>query len=200
MNITKKIFIALFLGACLGIILNILMEIFPAFDLSYLLSIFVVVGKLFISSLKMLVVPVVFVSLVCGISGLGEITNLGRIGIKTICLYMLTTCMAITLALIMAYIVQPGISADFDLPSQFELREAPPISNVLINLIPSNPFKSFSDGNMLQIIFFALILGSAISIVGEKAKNVILVFNSLNTIVLKMGDADCTLWSFLFSC
>ena len=134
----------------------------------------------------MLVVPIVFVSIICGIGGIGDFSSLGRIGIKTICIYLLTTSVAISLSILVAWLIQPGLN---DLvtnsTTQILISDKPSLKEVLMNIIPTNPFKSLSEGNMLQIIFFSIILGSAISLSNEKGKFVKEFFESLNFVVLK---------------
>ena len=120
-------------------------------------------GKAFVASLKLLVVPLVFFSLACGASNLSDGSSIGRIGIKTIGLYLITTAVAITLALTVANIVNPGVGMSLAADSAFVAKESPPLKEVIISLVPTNPVKAMAEGNMLQVIVFAVLLGIAIS-------------------------------------
>mgnify|MGYP003318744409 CR=1 FL=1 len=134
----------------------------------------------------MLIVPVVFFSIVSGVTNLEDTTSLGRIGGKSIFLYLFTTFIAISFALIVASIINPGENANFVLEKDFKINSPPPITSVIENLIPKNPVKAFSEGNMLQIIVFAIIVGITITKmqIGQKVK-LKGVFTSLNDLFLK---------------
>ncbi|MCS5572210.1 MAG: cation:dicarboxylase symporter family transporter, partial [Pseudomonadales bacterium] len=119
-------------------------------------------GKAFIASLKLLVVPLVFFSLACGASNLSDGSSIGRIGLKTIGLYLLTTAIAITLGLSVANVVNPGMGLSLVTETTFVAKESPPLKEVIIALVPTNPVKAMAEGNMLQVIVFAILLGVAI--------------------------------------
>ena len=167
MSLTNKIFVSLVLGMVLGSLFN---AYFPELN-TYFLEPINILGSLFISSLKMLIVPVVFFSIVSGVTNLEDTTSLGRIGGKSIFLYLFTTFVAITLALIFASIISPGENANFVVDNTFKINSPPPISSVIENLIPKNPLKALSDGNMLQIIIFAIIVGVTITIMQLEQKS-----------------------------
>ena len=143
-------------------------------------------GKVFVISLKLLVVPLVFVSLTCGASNLGDSASMGRIGIKTIGLYLLTTAVAITLALFVATLINPGQGINLTSDAQFLANESPSLKQVIINIFPSNPFKAMSDGNMLQVIVFAILVGVAISRCGDAGQRVRATLNDWNDIIMRM--------------
>ena len=132
--------------------------------------IFDVVGRIFIASLKLLVVPLVFVSLVCGSAAMGENIKMGRIAFKTLSLYLLTTAVAITLALTFANIINPGVGIDTAAVASFSAPIPPSFKDVLIGIFPTNPIKAMSDGNMLQIIVFSILVGVAITQAGKAGK------------------------------
>ena len=185
-TITEKILIAFIFGIVFGIILNFSKEY------SFILYNFVTEnilstgGEIFLRALKMLVVPIVFCSLICGICNLKDFTSLGRISIKTISFYIFTTSIAISIAILLASIVNPGESFKSQIISnEIEINSAPKISEILINIIPLNPFESLVKGNMLQVIFFALLIGSAISISKSKGKSANDFFVSLNEVILQ---------------
>ncbi|MBN1969636.1 MAG: dicarboxylate/amino acid:cation symporter [Candidatus Delongbacteria bacterium] len=192
MGLTTQIFIGLIVGLIFGIILNIIIgkssDGVVAFLNSYVIEGFLnVVGKLFINAIRMLVVPLVLVSLICGVAGIGDIKKLGRVGGKTLIFYLITTALAITLALIVASVINPGAGLALDTSaSGVTAKEAPALSQVIINIVPSNPFKAMVDGEMLQVIFFAMLIGIAIAAVGKKVAGTLTLFEELNAIVMKM--------------
>jgi len=145
-----------------------------------------VVGSIFLASLKLLVVPLVFVSLVCGTAALDDVGRLGRVGGKTMALYVLTTGIAVTLAVCAAGFFQPGAGFDLVSDTAFQPTEAPPFADVLIRLFPTNPIKAMAEGNMLQIIVFSILFGLALTLSGKPGKNVLRIFEDLNEIVLRL--------------
>ena len=184
-NLTKTILYAFLFGIIFGIFLNTL-ESYLSLFYKIITEILDIGGTIFLSVLKMLVVPIVFVSIICGIGGIGDFSSLGRIGMKTIFIYLLTTSVAISLSILVAWLIQPGLNELVtNSNTQILISDKPSLKEVLMNIIPTNPFKSLSEGNMLQIIFFSIILGSAISLSNEKGKFVKEFFESLNIVVLK---------------
>ncbi|MGL1890122.1 MAG: dicarboxylate/amino acid:cation symporter [Spirochaetaceae bacterium] len=191
-TLTTRILLALGIGLLLGIILYPFREV-PFIDNYVLGFFFTLTGKLFVSSIKMMVVPLVFVSLTCGSASMGDVRKLGRIGTKTLVFYLLTTAVAITIAIILASIVGPGVG--FNVPSEeltFVAKDKPQLLNVIINMVPTNPFKALSSGNMLQIIVFSILLGTSLTILGEKAQKVTDLFTQLNEVVLKLVEMVMT--------
>ena len=186
LSFTQKILAAMLFGAILGIILNNII-VYNSLINQYLSNgVFEVVGKLFVNSLKMLVVPLVFCSITVGITSLGNLSLMGRVGLKAIIIYLLTTAFAITLALIFAIVIEPGQGYEIDSSIQFLAKEAPSLSSVLTSIVPSNPILAMADGEMLQIILFAIILGIAITITGNKAESFKKGIISLNEIMMSM--------------
>ncbi|SEI05825.1 Na+/H+-dicarboxylate symporter [Rheinheimera pacifica] len=149
-------------------------------------GIFHIGGEIFIASLKMLVVPLVFVSLVCGTCSLSDTSSLGRLGGKTIGLYMVTTAIAITLAIFAALLISPGKGVEMHSDASFDVSEAPPLSQVFINIFPSNPIESMASGNMLQIIVFAVLFGLAMALSGKAGERLAAVFNDLSEVIMKL--------------
>ncbi len=182
MTLTNKIFIALIVGSVLGSFFNYI----DLEDNNFILTFIEVPSSLFISSLKMLVVPVVFFSIVCGVSNLNNITSLGKIGGKSLFLYMLTTCVAISIALIISKVINPGFNGDITSIQEFTKKPGPSISAVITGIIPNNPIKAFVEANMLQIIFFSVLLGVTINLLGDKSKRLKSYFNIFNELFLKM--------------
>ncbi len=187
LSLTSEILIAMIAGAILGMVLNWLFSGVAFVDDIIVGGIFSTLGKIFVAALKMLVVPLVFVSLVCGVTTLGDVAALGRIGIKALALYLFTTAVAITIALSLAGIVSPGEGFLIGEGGvEFQGREAPPLSQVITDLVPSNPIAAFADGNMLQIIVFAIVFGIAMTLAGERGRHVQSLFVDLNEVIMKM--------------
>jgi Na+/H+-dicarboxylate symporter len=193
MSLTQRIVIAMLLGLLSGALLNVIfsLEVLPealAASLDSLLvnGLFDTLGQIFVRSLKLLVVPLVFVSLICGVSSLGNNSRMGAVATKTIVLYMFTTAIAIGLAIVTAVVVKPGVGIDLAMATEFVAKEAPPLKQTIINIFPSNPIQSMANGSILQVIVFALLVGFAISKAGDQGKRINNFFNDLNTVIMKM--------------
>ena len=182
MNLSIKIIIALILGALTGILLNLFAPgWFPPLD-TY---VFTPIGKIFISLITMLVVPIVFISIALGTAGLGDPKKLGRIGLKTISYFLITTSVAIIIGLSLAYLLEPGNAGTFETEGlEYSAEKAPPISETLLNIIPTNPIQAFAEANMLQIIVFAIFIGFALTILGSKVERVKELFEQGNEIMM----------------
>ncbi len=154
-TLTRRIVIAMLAGIALGVALNQIGT--PAWVQNFVLDgIFEVVGTLFVSALKMMVVPLVFVSLVVGVTALGDLSTLGRIGVRTLGLYVATTALAVVIALSLAAAIGPGHGFDAGASgAQFNAASAPPITQMLTDMMPTNPVAAMASGNMLQIIVFS---------------------------------------------
>lgn len=173
-------------GLSTGLLVRTLFEGNPFVSHYITNGLFHVVGQIFISSLKMLVVPLIFTSIVCGTSSLSDASSLGRLGFKTISLYLFTTAIAITLAIISALIFKPGYGANLHTSSSFSVKEEPAISEVLIRLFPDNPIEAMASGNTLQIIVFALLFGIAIGATKKSGEKVADFFDALNSVMMKL--------------
>lgn len=149
-------------------------------------GIFDIIGQIFISSLRLVIVPLVFFSLVCGVVSITSTSQIGRITIKTLGLYLLTTAVAISSALFFALIFQPGLGADLSLPQAFNPSTPPSLKEVVVNIFPTNPIAAMAEGNMLQIIVFSLLFGVALKAVGENGKPLQNTFERLNEVILKL--------------
>ena len=182
MKLTTKIVIGLLGGAIAGLLLNLFApDLFETLN-TYL---FVPAGKIFINLITMLVVPIVLFSLILGTTGLGDPKKLGSIGLKTIVYFLATTTIAIIIGLILALAIQPGERGEFDTASaSFESEEAPPVSETLMNIIPVNPFAAMTEGNMLQIIAFAVIIGFALTALGDKTKGIVKLVEEGNDLMM----------------
>jgi Na+/H+-dicarboxylate symporter len=188
MKLSSKIILGMMLGVVVGLILNGINAGTDSGPLTAWLVeyIFDVVGRIFIASLKLLVVPLVFVSLVCGSAAMGENIKMGRIAFKTLTLYLLTTAIAITLALSFANIINPGVGIDTAAVASFSAPVPPSFKDVLIGIFPTNPIKAMSDGNMLQIIVFSILVGVAITQAGKAGQGILSVFQDFNDVIMRM--------------
>lgn len=186
LGLTSKILIGMGAGVIIGLLLR---NIFPGSEWvqDYITEGFLhVVGTIFIASLKMLVVPLVFISLVCGTCSLSDPSKLGRLGGKTIAFYLFTTAIALTLAIAAAILIHPGNASLASSQMEYVVKEAPSLAEVIINIVPTNPMQALSEGNMLQIIIFAVIFGFAISHIGERGVRVAALFNDLNDVIMRV--------------
>jgi Na+/H+-dicarboxylate symporter len=143
-------------------------------------------GAIFLASLKLLVVPLVFVSLVCGTAALDDVTRLGRVGGKTLLLYIATTAVAISWALLGAVLLRPGEGFGLTSDATFVAKQAPPLVETLVGLFPSNPIRAMAEGNMLQIIVFAILFGLALTFAGDAGRRLLRIFEDLNQVVLSL--------------
>ena len=188
-GLTTQIFIGLFLGLLVGIVFNLFVPSSYIKDTILVNGIFDVLGQGFIRLMQMLVVPLVFFSLVTGAMSMGDTKKLGKIGVKTLVFYLFTTALAITLALLLASFIKPGVGIDLSKVSQTaqaDPAKAVSIKDTVLNLIPTNPIQAMAEGNMLQIIFFALLVGIILANLGEKAHNVANIFEEFNDIMMDM--------------
>ncbi|MBT9566946.1 MAG: dicarboxylate/amino acid:cation symporter [Thiobacillus sp.] len=187
-HLTRQIVIAMLAGTVLGVILNLTgaLSWIQVFVVDGLLQ---VVGAVFVSALKMMVVPLVFVSLVVGVTALSDLKVLGRIGTKALTLYLATTALAVIIALLLAGMVGPGQGFDAgSTTASFSSKEAPPLTQVLIDLVPTNPVAAMAEGNMLQVIVFALLFGIAVTMSGARGKHVLNFFGDLDTVIMHMVE------------
>lgn len=193
-SLTTRIVIGMTAGVALGVLLNVVLGtlVEPGGRVDQIVrtvlldGVFYVVGAVFMASLKLLVVPLVFVSLVCGSASLDDLSKLGRIGGKTVGLYLVTTAIAISLALTAAVIVKPGAGLDLPTDLSFTGTEPPSLADTLVNIFPTNPVQAMAEGNMLQIIVFSLLFGFAMTLAGEPGRRLLAVFEDLNRVVLRL--------------
>mgnify|MGYP001141266982 CR=1 FL=1 len=190
MGLTTKIFIGLIGGLLVGVILNLFVPHSSFRDAVLVDGIFYVVGNGFIRLMKMLVVPLVFCSLVCGSSAIGDTKSLGKVGGKTIVFYLLTTALAVTVAISVATVVKPGVGLDMSSIETGETTVAENVSVVdtILNIIPENPIGALADGTMLQIILFALLIGVLLAKMGERTELIANLFNQCNELMMEMTN------------
>ena len=149
-----------------------------------------ILGDIFINLLKMIIVPLIMASMVTGIVSIGNIRNLGRIGIRTFLYYMATTLLAVAVGLILVNLLKPGAGAELASDNTFEAsaHEVPSIGKTILDIVPKNLFKAMGEDKVLSIIFFSLLMGTALSSVGQSAKPLITLFDSLNDVMMKITD------------
>ncbi|MCG6304565.1 dicarboxylate/amino acid:cation symporter [Vibrio vulnificus] len=186
MSLTGRVILGMVAGILTGFAIRALFANNGFVDAYIVNGLFEVGGKIFIASLKMLVVPLIFVSLVCGTSSLKDISTLGRMGGKTLAFYITTTAVAITLALTMGTVFQPGAGADLTAASSFKSAEAPSLGQVIIDMFPTNPISAMAEGKTLQVIVFALLFGIAISAAGKPGERIAAIFSDLNEVIMKL--------------
>ncbi len=188
-SLSSKIFIGLFTGLIIGTAIQYLFNGVAIFD-TYLLGLAEGAGGMFVSLIKLLVVPLVYVSIVCGIVELKDIRSFGRLGGKTFGLYIMNTIIAIIAALTVAMIVQPGADANLSgtVANAVEITSTttPDIFSMVVNIVPSNPVQAFANGDMLQIIFMAILTGLAIQALDHKGGPAIKTFKMANEIMMKL--------------
>ena len=162
MNLSVQILIALVLSVCAGLALG------PD-GLPFVNKWIAPVGTIFINFIKMMIVPVVTCSLIVGVTSLGgDSKKLGRISAKTICLYLITTAVAIVLGFAVAGIIQPGVGLDIAGKVAPKVKEAPTFMQVLVDMVPTNPIDAMAKGRILPVIIFALLVGIGITQLDEK--------------------------------
>ena len=190
MGLTTKIFVALIIGAIFGMVLHYVVPSGHVKDAILVEGVLYIVGQGFIRLMKMLVVPLVFCSIVCGSMSIGDTKKLGTVGVRTLAFYLATTALAICVALGMGNILDPGVGLDMTKiaanAAEVQTMEATSMAQTILNIIPDNPLKSLASGEMLQIIVFALIVGVILAKLGEKTETVANFFNQFNDIMMEM--------------
>lgn len=171
----QKILAGLFLGVIAGTLMGENASIFKP------------LGDIFINAIKMLIVPLVFSTLVVGITAMRDPQKMGRIGARTIALYLLTTAFAISIGLLASWLFQPGVGLDMSFePNPDAGKEAPSLVEILVGLVPQNPIDALATGNILQIIVFAIGLGISLTLIGDKGEPVVRVFESFAEAMVKL--------------
>ena len=191
MSLTQRILIAMGVGLAIGAVLQWAVLPEGHFVNTFILNgVIDGGGRIFVTLLKMLVVPLVFVSLVCGAASLGDTGSVGRLGGKTIGLYLLTTAVAVSMAMLIALTTDPGLGGDSigdaAATSAFEPKTAPSVKETLISIVPGNPIAAMADGQMLQVILFALLFGLALSKAGTSGATLRSFFADLNDVMMRL--------------
>ena len=189
-GLTTRIFIALLLGAILGVVLHYFAPHNYFFDTVLIDGVFYVVGQGFLRLMQMLVVPLVLCSLICGASAIGDTKTLGKVGVRTVGFYIVTTALAVAVALTVAKIINPGMGMDLNTLETTETgisaSQQTSMVDTLLDIIPKNPLESLATGNMLQIIVFAIIVGIILAKLGDKTQTIHNLFQQGNDIMMEM--------------
>lgn len=193
LGLTTVIFIALIAGAVTGTIINNFFMHIDVVNKVIVEGIFYVIGQGFISLMKMLVVPLVFCSIVCGAASIGDTKTLGKVGVRTIIFYICTTMLAVAVALSVASLINPGLGLDMSAVENVKTTIDSSATNTdlslvdtILSIIPTNPIASLANGEMLQIIVFALIVGIILAKLKDKAQLVSNFFQQGNDIMMEM--------------
>lgn len=179
MQLWKQIFIGLALGVLLGVVLNQTGNAELAASIKP-------IGDLFIRGIKMLIVPLIFVSLVTGVASLQNLSTMGRLSAKTFVLYLGTTAVAIAIGLALAVVFEPGTGVSLGGAKPVEAKASPSVVDTILGLVPTNPVEAFAQANVLQIIVFAIFVGLAITLAGEAAKPIRTFFESAAEVMYKL--------------
>jgi len=183
---TRLILIAVVLGAVVGGLINVFKAQLPWLDTFLVDVVFKLLGDVFRNGLMLMVVPLVFFSLMGGVASLRNLGELGRVGGKTLVLYLGTTVLAIAMAITLALWIEPGLGVERTLVPFIPPTAPPPLLDQLIGMVPTNPVQAMATMNMMQIIVFALLMGAAILMSGEAGKRVASVVNDISEVVMKL--------------
>ena len=189
-GLSTQIFIALLAVALLGVVIHYWIPSSYIKDTVIVEGVLYVIGQGFIRLMQMLVVPLVFCSLVCGSMSIGDTKKLGTVGVRTLVFYLATTALAVSVALTVGNLINPGVGLDMSSiqssASSVETMEATSLTDTILNIIPDNPINSLASGTMLQVIVFALIVGVILAKMGERAETVANFFSQFNDIMMEM--------------
>ena len=188
MGLSTKIFLALLSGAVFGVLIHYFVPASYFRDTLLINGILYVLGNGFIRLMQMLVVPLVFCSLVCGAMAIGDTKTLGKVGVKTLIFYLVTTAVAICLALGVASLISPGVGMNVTVEDTNVVTETASVNfaETLLNMIPKNIFTSLAEGEMLPVIVFALFVGIILAMLGNKVSTVSNFFSQFNDIMMEM--------------
>ena len=191
-GLSTQIFIALLIGALFGVVIHYWIPSSYIKDTVIVEGVLYVVGQGFIRLMQMLVVPLVFCSLICGSMAIGDTKTLGKVGVKTIGFYLVTTALAVCVALGSALLINPGRGLDMDAVQKGNVSsttEATSLVDTLLNIIPKNPVQSMANGDMLPIIVFALFVGIMLAKLGTRGSVVANFFSQFNDVMMEMTMA-----------
>jgi len=187
-SLTTKVMIGMIFGMIIGLIFNAVNV--PVIDNYLVGGLFGMIGNMFVNGLKMLVVPLVVFSLICGVTGIGDIRLLGRVGVKAFALYIGTTAIAVIVALGLADVVGPGTGFDMSSinTSGVPGKPAPSAWDVFAAIVPTNPIAAFSNGEMLQIIFYVILVSIAALMLGDRSRSFVEACEYMNELMMKVVE------------
>ena len=191
LGLSTRIFIALILGALFGIFVNYVLPAGMLKDTILINGILYVIGNGFIRLMQMLVIPLVFCSLICGTMSIGDTKTLGKVGLKTLGFYLMTTALAVSVALSIGLLIKPGVGLDIEQvqTSDVAVSQSTSLADTLLNIIPKNVIGSMADGDMLPVIVFAVFTGIMLAKLGKKASTVSNFFAEFNDVMMEMTMA-----------
>ncbi|MDO5590429.1 MAG: dicarboxylate/amino acid:cation symporter [Lachnospiraceae bacterium] len=192
LGLSTQIFIALLIGALFGVAIHYWIPSGYIKDTVIVEGVLYVIGQGFIRLMQMLVVPLVFCSLICGSMAIGDTKTLGKVGVKTIGFYLVTTALAVCVALGSALLINPGRGLDMDAIQKgtvSDAGEATSLVDTILNIIPKNPIQSMANGDMLPIIVFALFVGIMLAKLGTRGSVVANFFSQFNDVMMEMTMA-----------
>ena len=181
------ILIGMLLGLIVGLLLNFYVTDPFIKDIVLMNNVFYLGGNLFIKLMKMLVVPLVFFSIVVGVASISDIRTIGSIGGTTILIYLITTALAVTIALMIGMYIQPGAGLHMsELGGTSNLTMNQTMTDTILNLVPDNPFSSLATGDMLPVIIFGLLIGIILAKLREETETFNKIFTEGNKIMMEM--------------
>ena len=189
LSLTSQIFIGLLSGLVLGVLVHYFLPAGPFKDRFLINGVFQLFGTGFMRLMQMLVVPLVFFSIVTGAMSIGDTKRLGKVGLKTLAFYILTTALAIIIALGFSQLTNPGVGLNLSevKTAQTEIAKTATTGiDMVLDIIPKNPIESLTSGNMLQIIFFALFLGVILASLGNHVPVITRFMNEANEVMMTM--------------
>lgn len=181
------ILISMILGLIVGLILNFYVTNPFIKDIILIDNVFFLGGNLFIKLMKMLVVPLVFCSIIVGVTSISDIRKIGAIGGRAILIYLITTALAVTIALLIAKIINPGIGLNMvGLADSSNVTTNVTITGTILSMVPENPLNSLANGDMLPVIIFGVIIGIILAKLKEETETINKIFSEGNTIMMEM--------------
>lgn len=183
-GLTGWILFGLLAGIVVGLVQNLLLP--DAVNEGIVKYVHDPLGRIFLNGIRLLVVPLVLVSLTLGTAAIGDLKKLGRIGGKTMGIYLATTAIAITIGYTLARFVNPGAGLTIPVEADFQAAETPSVMDIIVDFVPANPFGAMVEGKMLQVIFVALLAGLAVAAAGKKVEPMVRLLESADAVIQKM--------------
>lgn len=182
------ILIGMILGLVVGLILNFYVDNIYIKKIILMDNVFYLGGNFFIKLMKMLVVPLVFFSIVVGVASISDIKTIGSIGGTTILIYLITTALAVTIALFIGMVIQPGVGLNMGAIQTSNVTINQTMTDTILNMVPDNPFSSLATGDMLPVIIFAVLVGIILAKLREETETMNKIFTEGNTIMMEMTN------------